>query len=97
MPYTPPPPSPEWLQLRAILKAVEQHLLSEAKVAVTCYFMSQTPKSPSLGYISFQPFDLNEKSFKQEPGIPKDALHKTIPIAEWIVRQVSKRHPEWFK
>jgi hypothetical protein len=94
-----PNPNPEFENLKAILAIVKSRVRKEAPIDVQCYFLSENPGDPSLAYIEFvtslSPGAVNPAN---TPGIPRTSLvpEKVLPIAAWIVRQISKQHPEWF-
>ena len=83
--------------LKAILALVESRVRKEARLEVVCYFLSDKPSDPSLGYIEFTSLTEPEKPpVTHTPGIPRESLYKVLPIAQWIVRQISKDYPDWF-
>jgi hypothetical protein len=83
-----------------IRRLVAARIRLGARVEVGCQVGPPDAHSPSLHYICFTankgPND--QYTVTNEPGIPREALvpEKIGPIAYWIVKQVSAKHPEWF-
>jgi hypothetical protein len=86
-------------QLMAILEIVRSRVRKDAGVDVSCFYLTDKPGGTNYGYIQFSAgWEDNAPKVKNDPGIPVEALvpEKVLPIAQWIVKQVSKEHPEWF-
>ena len=94
---TSPLPDPDWIDLRKIEYAVGEYLNPEASVFIGCYFRSDTPDGPLLGYVDLTTPDGDDvRTITHTPGIPIESLYNTEEMAEWIVNQIRPIHPDWF-